>query len=61
MAKLLNALKGKKTYILVAVGILCYGTEQMGLIPAGTVDKIDGLLVILGIGTVRSALAQATK
>ena len=61
MAKLLNALKGKKTFIIVVIGVALYGAEQMGLIPAGTADKIDGLLVILGIGTVRSALAQATK
>ena len=61
MAKLLNTLNGKKTFIVVALGVIIFGSEQMGLVPAGTIDKLDGLLALLGFGTLRHALAQATR
>ncbi len=55
----MNKLQGKKTYILMAIGIILFGAEAVGLAPAGTVDKIDSLLVILGLGTIRSAINRS--
>jgi len=49
---------GKKTYIVVAIGVGIFGAEAMGLLPAGTTDKLDGLLTILGLGTLRDAIKK---
>ena len=57
----MNFLTGKRTYIIVAVGVVVYGAEAMGLLEKGTADKLEGLLAILGLGTLRAGLAAATK
>jgi hypothetical protein len=55
---MIEYLQGKKTYILMAIGIVLFGAESMGIVPTGTVDKLDSLLVILGLGTIRSAIQK---
>ncbi len=52
-------LDGKKTFIVVGVGVLIFGAESMGLLPTGTVDKLDGLLALLGLGTLRDAIKKS--
>ena len=54
----MNILSGYKTYILVAAGVLLYGAETMGLVGEGTVGKLDDLLVLLGLGTLRLGVAK---
>ena len=51
-------LVGKKTYILVAIGVIVWGAEAMGLVEQGTANKLDALLVVLGLGTIRSAISN---
>ena len=43
-------LGGKKTYIVVILGVLVYGSEAMGLIDSGTATKLEGVLGFLGLG-----------
>lgn len=52
-------LNGYKTYLLVAVGVGLLGGEAMGIVPQGTVDKLDALLALLGLATLRSAIRKA--
>jgi len=54
-------LAGYKTYLIVAVGVLVYGAEAMGILEKGTADKLEGLLTILGVGTLRAGVSKATK
>ena len=54
----MNLLAGYKTYIIVAVGVLVYGAEAMGLLEKGTSDQLEGLLAILGLGTLRASIAK---
>ncbi len=53
--KLLN---GHKTQIVVGIGVLLIGAESMGLLPKGTVDQLDTLLTLLGLGAIRSAVRK---
>jgi len=52
----MDILKGYKTYIIVAIGVLVYGAEAMGVLGAGTAEKLEGLLAILGLGTLRASV-----
>ena len=52
---------GWKTYGVVAVGVLVHGAEAMGILQPGTADKLDGLLTIVGLGTLRAGVAKAAK
>ena len=51
-------LNGYKTYTVVAIAVLLGGAEYIGWLPSGTFDKVDGLLALLGLGTLRNALAK---
>lgn len=53
-----KTLDGKKTYILMIIGIVTIGGEQVGLFPAGTVDFVEKVIVALGLGTIRSAIKK---
>ena len=54
----MNFLSGKKTYVVVMLGIVVYGAEAMGIVPEGTAEKLNGFLLLLGLGTLRSAVAK---
>ena len=58
---LIKALDGYKTYILVGLGVLVYGAEAMGLLDKGSADKLDNLFMLLGLGTMRLAVAGLFK
>lgn len=55
---MLQSLEGYKTYLVVVAGVLLYGSESMGLIPEGTVAKVNELLVLLGLGALRAGIAK---
>lgn len=61
MANILEMLQGKKTYIIVAVFVLCVLIERFaGIdIPGFTVgdDWLGQVLAMLGIGTLRAGIA----
>lgn len=49
-------LNGYKTYILVALGVLVYGAEAIGLVDHSVVDVIEKVVILLGLGTLRRAV-----
>jgi len=61
----MNFLKGKKTYLVVAVGVLVNGLVAMGIIPESSLELVNTLLVFLGLGTIRHGVGakevEATK
>ncbi len=58
---MLAMFSGYKTYLVVAAGIILYGAEAMGVLPASTVEKVEDLLVLLGFGALRSGIAKSGK
>ncbi len=51
-------LKGKKTYILVTISIVVWGSQAMGWITSSDATKILELLGAGAIATLRAALPQ---
>lgn len=58
-------LKGKKTYILVALGVLTLVVQflsgDISFIEFVTSESVITLIELLGIGTLRAGVAAATK
>lgn len=61
MTNILEALKGKKTYLVVAIFLICVAIEKFaGIdIPGFAVDNnwLEMTLAMLGIGTLRAGIA----
>ena len=51
-------LSGKKTYIIVVLGVIINGLWAMGLIDEETVKIVDGILLFTGLGTVRAGISK---
>jgi hypothetical protein len=51
-------LKGKKTYIVMVVGVIVHGMHFMGYIDDSMVATIDGALLFLGLGTIRGGISK---
>ena len=54
-------LKGKKTYIVMFVGVLVNGAYAMGYLDKATVEAIDGVLIFLGLGTIRAGISKGPQ
>lgn len=54
-------LKGKKTYIVMIVGVLVNGAFVMDLIDERTVLFLDGVLSFLGFGSLRGGISKAPR
>ena len=54
---MLNWLKGKKTYIVIVVGVIVNGLVAMGYIPAEHIGLINSVLGFLGLGAIRAGVA----
>jgi len=50
-------LKGLKTYIVVAIGVLVNGAFAMGYIPVESLGIINTVLGFLGLGALRAGVA----
>ena len=57
--KAMKWLQGKKTYIVVIVGVLVNGLHAMGYITEEHIKIINYILGFLGIGAVRSGISKA--
>lgn len=55
MKDLLNFLKGKRTYVSVAIGVVVVGAFQQGLIDEQTFNTLSMLFAFLGIGFLRAS------
>ena len=51
-------LKGKKTYIVVAIGVIVNGMVAMGYISADHLVMINTILGFLGLGAVRAGIKK---
>ena len=58
---MIEFLQGKKTYIVMVVGIVVNGLFAMGYIDDKTVTLLDGVIVSLGLGTIRAGIAKILK
>lgn len=56
----MDFLKGKKTFLVAALGIVINGCVAMGYIDGGTVDIINKVLVFLGLGAIRDGIKTET-
>ena len=59
--KIVNWLKGKKTYIVVIVGVLVNGMIAMEIIPRESFVTVNAILGFLGLGTIRAGIKSAEK
>ena len=50
---MLDFLKGKRTYLVVALGVLLNGAFAMGLIPPEYLPVINSILGFLGLAALR--------
>jgi len=55
---MLDFLKGKKTYIVVAVGVIVNGLFAMGVIPVEYLGMANTILGFLGLGAIRAGVAK---
>ena len=51
-------LQGKKTYIIVVLGVVLNGLASQGYIDASVIDKVNSFLMLLGLGTIRSGISK---
>ena len=58
MNKIIAFLKGKKTYLVIIVGIIINGLYAMGYIPQQYIPAIDATLGLLGLGALRLGMAN---
>ncbi len=55
---MIEFLQGKKTYIVMIAGIVVNGLFAMGYLDDKTVTLLDGVIVSLGLGTIRAGIAK---
>jgi len=58
MGKIIEFLKGKKTYIVAAIGVIVNGLWAMGYIPAEWLPGINTVLAFLGLATLRAGITK---
>lgn len=51
-------LKGYKTYIVMAIGVIVNGSAAMGLIPAEWIPAVNSVLAFLGLGALRAGVEK---
>lgn len=51
-------LNGKKTYIVMAVGVIINGLFAMSLIPAEWIGVANSILAFLGLGALRAGVEK---
>lgn len=54
-------LKGKKTYLVMIIGVIVNGLYATGKIDAATVDVINKILVFFGLGAIRYGMTTEAK
>ena len=58
MKKIMDFLKGKKTYLVVAIGVIVNGCVSMGIIDPQYLTTINTVLGFLGLGTIRHGITK---
>ena len=58
LSKLEEFLKGKKTYLVMAAGVIVNGMFAMGIIPMDYLEISNTVLGFLGLGSIRAGIAK---
>ncbi|MFH1385098.1 MAG: hypothetical protein ABIH47_09100 [Candidatus Omnitrophota bacterium] len=58
---MLNFFKGKKTYLVVGVGVILNGLMAMDVIPQSLLPVVNSILGFLGMGALRAGIAGNGK
>jgi len=58
---MLNFLKGKKTYVVMGIGVLLNGLMAMDVIPQTLLPVVNSILGFLGMGALRAGIAKTEK
>ena len=53
----MNVLKGFRTYLVAALGIVLNGLAAMGYIDPGVITTVNKILAFIGLATVRNAIS----
>lgn len=53
----MDFLKGKKTYLVVIVGVLINGLAAMGIIPESLIPLANSILGFLGLAALRKGVS----
>ena len=59
LEKIGNYLQGKKTYIIVFLGVILNGLQSQGYITVANIELVNTILTFLGLGTIRSGVNKA--
>lgn len=57
----MNFLKGWKTYLLMAIGVIYNGLVGMGIITDSYREVVNSILAFLGLGTLRHAVTTTVS
>ena len=52
----MNFLKGYKTYLVIAIGVIFNGLVAAGYVDEGLRPTVNSILTFLGLGTMRMAI-----
>ena len=55
---MIKFLKGKKTYIVMFLGVIANGLVAMGYIPESMLSTINSVLGFLGLGALRDGMKK---
>ena len=55
---MIDFLQGKKTYIVMSIGVIANGLFAMGYIDEKLITLIDGIVAALGLGTIRAGISK---
>ena len=55
---MLDFLKGRKTYIVMAVGVIVNGLIVMGYLDVQYIGIINSILGFLGLGAIRAGISK---
>ena len=61
LSDLILWLQGKKTYVIMLVGVIVNGLWVMGYLDDKTVIAIDSILGFLGLGSIRAGISKGAK
>ena len=61
LSDLILWLQGKKTYVIMLVGVIVNGLWVMGYLDDKTLIAIDSILGFLGLGSIRAGISKGVK
>lgn len=56
---MIDFFKGKKTYIVMVLGVIFNGLVASGHVDASVLPMVNSILAFLGLGTLRAGISKA--